>query len=487
MLEDGLAGRPVNKPWRVVVVGSGLAGLSCAHRLLQQGVQVVVVTPGYLGRDGATQRVHALAPWIVLNAPCQRGDSPQRFWEDLSRVGEGKARPGLGEVFAEKAPAVAKELVGLLRLRPLDEAPVLLPGNSLPRARRFLPEDAHLLLRPLMAPLFRHAEVHERALAVGLEVDGERVCGVWAFHRLEGKLKLHLADAVVLACGGPGAVFGPSTVPRWCRGSGIALAATASALLHNPHIHQALPVLSLPPAYFPTTRALLKGRVGVEEELLPPMGDLEALTTLLAHALRQGHKAWLQLREQDYNLLPFRVRELLQGPERRLGLSIVVHHGVGGVAVDTCGRTSVSGLYACGEAAGGIQGARRLLGTGLLEARVFALRAAEAILRDLPKIGPAEPAEAARKLLKPPLDADLLEAQIDRWLEPLVVVRPREEVAERLLRLASWPLAQEAATASNWRGAIRLQAAKLILSAEVAAASRRKEEVDYAIPGPAGL
>ncbi|MGQ9495851.1 MAG: FAD-dependent oxidoreductase [Thermoanaerobaculaceae bacterium] len=472
----------MNKSWRVVVVGSGLAGLSCAHRLLEQGVQVVVLTPGYLGRDGATQRVHALAPWIVLNAPCQRGDSPQRFWEDLSRAGEGKGRPGLGEVFAEKAPAAAKELAGLLRLRPLDERPVLLPGNSLPRARRFLPENRHLLLQSLITPLSGHTEIHERTLAVGLEVDGERVCGVWAFHRLAGKLKAHLADAVVLACGGLGAVFGPSTVPRWCQGSGIALAATASALLHNPHIHQALPVLSLPPAYFPTTGALLNGRVGIEEELLPPVGDLEALTTLLAHALRQGRKAWVELRERDCELFPSRVRELLQGPGRRLGLSIVVHHGVGGVAVDTWGRTSVPGLYACGEAAGGVQGARRLLGTGLLEARVFGLRAAEAIVHDLPKIGPADPARATSKLLKPPLDPEELEVQIDRWMGPLAVLRPREEVAERLEWLASWPLAQGASIPSPWRAAIRLQAAQLILSAELGAAFGR-EEVDYANSG----
>lgn len=487
MLEDGLAGRPVNKPWRVVVVGSGLAGLSCAHRLLELGVQGVVLTPGYLGRDGATQRVHALAPWIVLNAPCQKGDSPQLFWEDLSRAGEGKGRPGLDEVFAEKAPAAAKELATLLHLRPLDQEPFLLPGNSFPRARRFLPEDGHLLLRPLITPVSAHTEIHERTLAVGLEVDGERVCGVWAFHRPEGKLKLHLADAVVLACGGLGAVFGRSTVPQWCRGSGIALAATASALLHNPHILQALPVLSLPPAYFPTTRALLKGRVGVEEELLPPMGDLEALTKLLAHALRQGRKAWVELREQDCELFPPRVQELLQGPGRRLGLGIVVHHGVGGVAVDTWGRTSVPGLYACGEAAGGVQGAHRLLGTGLLEARVFGLRAAEAIVRDLPKIGPADPARATAKLLKPPLDPEELEEQIDRWLGPLAVLRPREEVAERLEWLACWPLAQGASTLAPWRAAIRLQAAQLILSAELGTAPGGEEEVDYASSGRTGF
>lgn len=477
----------MKKPWRVVVVGSGLAGLSCAHRLLERGVQVVVLTPGYLGRDGATHRVHALAPWIVLNAPCQKGDSPQRFWEDLSRAGEGKGRPGVGEVFAEKAPAAAKELVDLLQLRPLDERPVLLPGNSFPRARRFLPEDGHLLLRPLITSLSGHGEIHERTLAVGLEVDGERVCGVWAFHRLEGRLKLYLADAVVLACGGLGAVFGPSTVPRWCRGSGIALAAMGSALLHNPHIHQALPVLSLPPAYFPTTAVLLNGRVGIEEELLPSVGELETLTRLLAHALRQGRKVWVELREQDYKLFPSRVRELLQGPERRLLLNVVVHHGVGGVAVDTWGRTSVPGLWACGEAAGGVQGARRLLGTGLLEARVFGLRAAEAIVRDLPKIGPPEPAKAAKKLLMTPLDAEKLEVQIDRWLGPLAVLRPREEVTERLAWLASWPLAQGASTASPWRAAIRLRAAQLILSAELGAASWREGEVDYAIPGRAGF
>lgn len=469
---------------QVVIVGSGLAGLSCAQALLEKGVAVTMLTPGYVGRDGATQRVRALVPWILLNAPCQRGDSPDRFFEDLQRAGQGIQRPGLTEVFAREAPQAAKDLMELLDLKPLDQEAVLLPGNSFPRGRRLTPRGSGLLLRRLLWAVQPQALVYQRALAVGLEVSEGRVLGVWAWHRSQEQLLLHRAEAVVLACGGVGALFGPSTVPRWCRGSGLALGLAARALLHNPHITQALPVLAIPPVYFPTTAALLKSRIWVGENLLPQLPDLESVTIALAQALRRGHKAWLELDATDQGLLPPWIRETRpQMDGHRFALTLAVHHGVGGVAIDAWGRTSVPGLYACGEAAGGVQGARRLMGTGLLEARVFGLRAAQAICKDLEKGKLSPPVESFGEILPLPASPTQLETFLDRSLAALAVVRPPEEVASCLAALEAWPTTPRGENGRVWLTAIRWAAARTLLAAQLAASAREGEEVPRELAG----
>ncbi|MGC8916776.1 MAG: FAD-dependent oxidoreductase [Thermoanaerobaculum sp.] len=471
------------EPFRVVVVGSGLAGLSCASSLLAAGFQVTVLTPGYLGRDGASHRVQALAPWILLTAPWKRGDSPERFFEDLKRAGQGKERPGLAEVFAREAAPAARELVELLDLEPLEGEPQLLPGNSFPRSRRFFPKTPGTLLAKLAALVHGAASVHEGTLAVGLEWNGHRVPGVWAWHRGTSELRRHPADAVVLACGGLGALFGPSTVPRWCRGSALALASLVGSLLHNPHITQALPVIAIPPVYFPTTAALLKARLWAGST---PQGfsDLETLSEYLARALRQGQSAWVELAEADACVLPRWIREARHWREGKLPLTLAVHHGVGGVAIDAWGRTSVPGLYACGEAAGGVQGARRLMGTGLLEARIFGLRAAQAVARDLPKLGPAPATPAFPKLLALPANARELEAFLDRTLGKLMVIRPRKEVQAFLEELDNWPSGSELEKGNaGWLAALRWVAARVVLGEELRQKALESQEVPRELAG----
>ncbi|MCS7182736.1 MAG: FAD-dependent oxidoreductase [Thermoanaerobaculum sp.] len=482
---DRSANRASDLPGRrVVVVGSGLAGLSCAAELVNHQVQVTLLTPGRLGRDGATQRVHVLAPWILINAPCQRGDSPDRFFHDLLAAGKGLHRPGVTEVFAEEAPRAAHELLELLDLVPLGEKPVLLPGNSLPRGRRCLPRGRRLLLHRLVTAIAGQVGVHERALAVGFQMAGERLVGVWAWHRPTEALQLHRADAVVLACGGVGAVFPASTGPRWCRGSALALGSLASALLHNPHVTQALPVLGVPPVYFPTTAALLKALVGVGEKVLPPVSDLESLTQLLAAALRAGQRAWVELAPGDEELLPSWVREIPRASTSpRFPLTLAVHHGVGGVAIDSWGRTSVPGLYACGEAAGGVQGAKRLMGTGLLEARVFGKRAARAVIHDLPKRDPVSEKDGVPRLVPCPVDTAELELHLDQWMGALAVIRPKDEVDSYLRLLARWPQTAREESLRTWLAAIRRAAAQAILMAQQKALASQGEEVPRELAG----
>lgn len=455
-----------SRPPRAVILGSGLAGLSCARELSRHGWSVTVVTPGRAGRDGASHRVHALAPWILLTAPWVKGDSPARFLADLRRRGEGRERPGLAEVLVEDAHRAAVELARELALVALDDGPTLLPGDGMPRGQRYVPGQRGPLLAPLLHDcLDAGTRVIERAVAIGLATSGDRVSGVVAFSRDAGRSFSRAADAVILACGGVGAVFPLTTVPRWCRGSAIALASACGAALHAPHLTQSLPVTATPPLYFPTTAALLAGRIVVDGRPFNCGADLVAATRMIAEALRRESSVSLDPGGTAESLLPPKVRESATfRREGRVPLALALHHGVGGVAVDASGRTSIPGLYACGEAAGGVQGARRIMGTGLLEARIFGRRTGAAVARDFATLGRA-PEPAAEHLTACPADAANLEARIDALMRPLCTIRPVAELVEAMGELERWPLASEPADEHGFLAGIRRSATMEIVSA----------------------
>ena len=468
----------------VLVVGSGLAGLTCAAELAASGRDTMVVSAGRTGRDGATHRVHALAPWILLTAPWVRGDSPARFLDDLKRRGLGLERSGLAEVLADSAHEAALRLIEDLDLELMDVGPVTLPGDELPRGLRCLPRDRHLMLSPALSRCASAGvRVRERTLVFGLLIGEDRVAGAVVLDRDGRGVSGIEADAVVLACGGGGAVFPVTTSPRWCRGTGLALASAAGVLLHRPELAQALPVTATPPLFFPSSSALVTSRIEIGCRALPSDRDLEATTIAIAEAARAGAPALLEPTAEAEAILPARLRAgaaFRQGG--RVPLAVALHHGIGGVAIDGWGRTSLSGLYACGEAAGGVQGRRRTMGTGLLEAAIFGRRAAQAIIRDQKERG-SRP-ESARRAAVPglPVEPEAIERRLDELLGPLVVLRPREAVEAAVREIMAWPLhgcePSQADEASALAG-IRRQAALEMLGAF-------REDRSVAEPGAPG-
>lgn len=380
---------------QVVIVGSGIAGLTCAAALAARGVETVVVSAGRAGRDGASHRLHGMAPFIVLAAPWTHGDSPARYAAALARRADGLARPGLAGILAREARAASRELLDWLGLRALADEPIQLPGEDVPRGLPVLPGNAGPLLEPALAAC-RRAGVRfvEHTLAIGLARRGERVAGLVVTDREGGESRLVEAAAVVLACGGPAGAFPVATGPRWCRGSALVLGQLAGALLHHPGLVQALPLTTSPPGFFLSSRVLVEAELRADGEPIAHDGSLAGMLAAMRAAWAAGRRLEAVLQPAAYAALPasFPLRAIAP-PGRGVELAVGCHHGIGGVAIDTWGRTSVPGLYACGEAAGGVQGRWRTMGTGLLEGFVFGRRAARAVVRDL-----ARPAARAGKL-----------------------------------------------------------------------------------------
>ncbi len=446
-----------------VVVGSGLAGLSCALELARHGRRVVVVTAGRAGLDGCSHRVHALAPWILLTAPRVRGDSPDAFLADLVARGEGLLREEVTAVFAASAHRAAEEIVELLGLEPLEHGPVRLPGDAHPRGLRCRPSGRGPLLAPLLAAC-RQAEVRfvERAVVVGLVVTrGGRVCGV-VTHGQGECLREIGAEAVVLACGGTGAVFPVSTAPRFCRGSAVALSAVAGAMVHHPHLVQVLPLSATPRGFFPGSAALGAGEVTVGGEPLGWDGrDVDHLGRLVARAALAQQQAVLLVAEDARLPRPVQHAARARG-DGAVPLVAAVHHGIGGVAIDAWGRTSLPGLYACGEAAGGVQGRHRTMGTGLIEARVFGVRAARAVHHDLQRwLDAAGPEQrcTCRAAARP--------AELDRRLDTIMgrVVAGEPVATPVAAELAAWP-EEERPGRRSWLAGLRRTAALAMWEAQ---------------------
>jgi L-aspartate oxidase len=226
------------------------------------------------------------------------------------------------------------------------------------------------------------------------------------------------ARAVVLATGGMGQIYAATTNPPVSTGDGVALGLRAGAVATDLEFVQFHPTaLYLGPdarGQQPLVSEALRGEgavlrddagerflVGVHElaELAPRDVVAKAITRV---QLRDGvDHVWLDARAVPglaarFPTIVARCREAGIDPVTELvPVTPAAHYASGGLATDLAGRTTVPGLYACGEVAcTGVHGANRLASNSLLEGLVFAGRIGEALARELPVPAAAGPADA---------------------------------------------------------------------------------------------
>jgi L-aspartate oxidase len=406
----------------VLIVGAGIAGLSCALRLARDRERhVVVITRAGDPLEGATR--HAQGGIATLGP----GDSPEQLVADILRAGAGLSLRRAAEIVATEGPELVRDLLLEEAGVPFDRTPegdlhyTREGAHSTPRILHVGDQTGAAIIGALHSLIekFSNVELVTRATAVDLitfphhardplKVYEPVTChGAYVLDQGTGEVHRYIAGATVLATGGLGRIYRYTTNPPGARGDGLAMAHRAGARVINAEYVQFHPTtLAIPEGDNFLISEAVRGEGGrlltpdgrqFMRDYAPEWGDL-APRDVVARAIHRE----MTLHGYPYVFLDVsgidnfagrfptifrKCRELgIQVPEEPIPVVPAAHYACGGIWTDDWGRTTLRNLYAVGEVAcTGLHGANRLASTSLLEGLVFGDRAGRSIARESPR------------------------------------------------------------------------------------------------------
>ncbi|MFE7748620.1 L-aspartate oxidase [Streptomyces sp. NPDC057428] len=405
----------------VVVVGSGVAGLTTALRCAAAGLATVVVTKARLD-DGSTR-------WAQggIAAALGEGDTPEQHLDDTLVAGAGLCDETAVRALVTEGPDAVRRLIGTgAHFDTTDTGAIALTREGGHHRRRIAhaggdatgAEISRALVEAVRSAALRTIE---NALVLDLLTDADgRARGVTLHVMGEGQhdgVGAVRAPAVVLATGGMGQVFSATTNPPVSTGDGVALALRAGAEVSDLEFVQFHPTVLFLGADSEGQQPLVSEAVrGEGAHLVDASGtrfmlgqhelaelaprDIVAKAITRQMHLQGAEHMYLDARhfgaamwEQRFPTILAACRTHGIDPVTQpIPVAPAAHYASGGVRTDLRGRTTVPGLYACGEVAcTGVHGANRLASNSLLEGLVFAERIAADItgLTDGPRAGAA--------------------------------------------------------------------------------------------------
>lgn len=404
----------------VLILGAGIAGLTCALKLADHGVKV-----GIVSRESGFQ--HGNTYWaqggIVHLAP-----SDKTFIDDVMKASSGTSNLEAVKVLYERSGPILSEILINKAKTPFAKngqgelEKTLEAAHSEPRilfqgdfTGKIIAESLCHLLKdrnqyPNVQWIHQHTAIDlitppHHGLYMQQRYEDNRILGAYLFNQQSGEVVKALSKMTVLATGGIGALYLHHSNSSGQRGDGHAMAKRAGAFMNNMEFIQ----------FHPTTfydrsshrRFLISEAVRGEGGRLinsngerfmkkyHPDGELAprdvVSRAIIDEMISTGHSCvYLDISHKEKDWLESRFPTIFQMcVDKHIDISKqpipvvpAAHYTCGGIKVDLNGRTNLKQLYAVGEVAcNGVHGANRLASTSLMEGMTFGYVAAEDILK----------------------------------------------------------------------------------------------------------
>ena len=385
----------------IVIIGAGLAGLFTALKLAPRPVTVISALP--LGEGAAST-------WAQggIAAAIGEGDTPEAHAADTITAGDGLVDPAIALSVAREASGRINDLLhyGVPFDREL-EGVLALSREAAHSKNRIVRVKGDMAGQAIMSALISAAKnepsitILENFEARKILTNQSRVTGVQLADlnttHVSRTIELE-ATAVVLAAGGIGQLYEVTTNPGTARGDAVAMAVRAGAIIADAEFVQFHPTainIGKDPA--PLATEALRGegatlvnstgerfmkKVHDDAELAPR--DIVARS--VHREIKQGRGAFLDCRtaigrkfaDKFPTVFKICMKAGIDPTRELIPVAPAAHYHMGGILTDAIGRSSLNGLWACGEAAStGLHGANRLASNSLLEAVIFAARIAD--------------------------------------------------------------------------------------------------------------